>query len=268
VCFRGKSCLTIAHDLEPASQLFGKTELAFEELPEGIKPERGPTRAGRKLVFKAPQHAMLYVETSKNAAGRSGTFSCVHATELPWWDNTKDVMDGLLQSIPKQPGTSIIVESTACGVGDYFHKMWKSANESGTGWNGFTPVFVPWYKTSEYARPRIESDAPLSRDEKSFMERYGLSDEQVLWYRDKTAELGAAVVKQEYPSNADEAFLMSGQPFFPAECTEYYSRNTQPPARVGGFNSKNEFLTDPGGDYWVFKQPLPDGVYVVSGDTS
>lgn len=268
VCFRGNSCLTIAHDLEPASQLFGKTELAYEELPDEIKPVRGPTRAGRKLVFKAPQHAMLYVETSKNAAGRSGTFQRVHATELPWWDNTKDVMDGLLQSIPKEPGTSIIVESTACGVGDYFHNMWKRAESNGTDWNGFTPVFVPWYKTKEYARPQLETDAALSVKERDFQEKYDLTIEQVLWYRDKTAELGEAIVRQEYPSNPDEAFLMSGQPYFPAECTHYYSENTREPLRMGFFNTKNQFVDDPAGDYWIFKQPDPKGLYVVAGDTS
>lgn len=268
VCFRGQSCLTIAHDLEPASQLFGKTELAYDELPDDIKPVRGPTRAGRKLVFKAPQHAMLYVETSKNAAGRSGTFVRVHATELPWWDNTKDTMDGLLQSVPREPGTSIIVESTACGVGDYFHKMWKSANSRGTDWNGFTPVFVPWYLTKEYARPRIETDAAFSKDEKDFQKQYSLTDEQVLWYRDKTAELGREIVKQEYPSNPDEAFLMSGQPYFPAECTDYYATHSVEPLRMGFFDTKNRFVDDPAGDYWIFKQPTPDGLYVVSGDTS
>lgn len=266
--FKGRSCLTIAHDLEPARQLFGKAELIFEEFPEELRPVRGETRAGRKMVFKAPHHSMMYVETSRNEAGRSGTFQHVHATELPWWENAKDVMDGLLQSIPKQPGTSIIVESTACGVGDYFHSLWKGANASGRDWNGFTPVFVPWFATREYARPWEDDDVAFSKAEKDFQKQYSLSDEQVLWYRDKIAELGEAIARQEYPSNPDEAFLMSGSPYFPAERLDLYERETIPPTRTGWFNTSHQFEDDSEGEYWIWKPPSASGVYVVSADTS
>ena len=38
-------------------------------------------------------------------------------------------MTGLMQSVPDDPETCVIVESTANGVGNAFHKLWQLATD-------------------------------------------------------------------------------------------------------------------------------------------
>jgi hypothetical protein len=216
-------------------------------------------------------HGMLYVETSQNRdAGRSGTFQFVHATELPYWEDAKRTMDGLLQSVPNEPGTAIILESTAGGMGDYFHTMWLDAVN---GRVPFKPVFVPWFKTPEYARPWNDADEPFAPSELAMQRKYKLTDEQVLWYRDKQSVLGVDVCKQEYPCSWEEAFLASGLPFFFQEDLEYLSKtHIRPPLRKGEFVAQHKgrvkLVDTEDGRWWIWRLPDKNSDYVVFGDTS
>lgn len=271
---QGQKALLVAHDLEPAGQLFQKAEMFYDLFPEevGFKPPLAPgKRSGRKITLDAPLHGLLYVETSANkAAGRSGTFRHVHATEIPYWEDAKELMTGLLQSVPHTPGTSIIIESTAHGMGDYFHDLWlKSTDPDKAG--VFKPVFIPWYMDKDYREPWREGDKPLGRDEKRIKELYGLDDEQVLWYRKKTKELGELEVQQEFPHSASVAFLTSGKPYFEREALEWYEARVKPPARVGRLDfkrSRPKFVEESDGPWHIWKNPVKGRKYVVFADVS
>jgi hypothetical protein len=43
---------------------------------------------------------------------------------VAFWPEASTVMLGLRQTIPSTPGTAIIMESTANGMGNYFHQQW------------------------------------------------------------------------------------------------------------------------------------------------
>lgn len=267
----GQNALVIAQDLEPASQLFSKVELMFREYPEVLRPVKAAgVRSGRKLVFDAPLHSMLYVETAQNRdAGRSGTFQHAWVTEVPYWEDAERTMSGLLQSIPPRFGSSIVVESTAGGVGDWFHEFWLKAADPGFE---FDQVFVPWFLSPEYSRARNPVDGKLSKSESELGERFGLSDGQLLWYRDKRRSLGDEKLAQEYPCTPEEAFLASGRPAFRREGLKRIRGEVRGPERRGRFKmvrgGRRTLVedSDSANGWWVWKYPIRSHEYVVFGD--
>ena len=56
-----------------------------------------------------------------------------------------------------------------------------------------------------------------SEEEEKLKEKYELEDAQLYWRRLKIAEGGELKFKQEYPSSADEAFIVSGSNVFNVE---------------------------------------------------
>jgi len=72
-------------------------------------------------------------------------------------------------------------------------------------------VFIPWYWQKEYKREI--ADMKLTEEELDLQNIYGLTDDQLAWRRNKIKELhttgvnGEDKFKQEYPCNAEEAFI-------------------------------------------------------------
>ncbi len=269
---KGQNCLTIAQNLDMAGELFGKIEMMYSLLPEWAKPEKDSRTRGKRLALAAPNHSLLYVDTAENRdAGRSGTFQHVHATEIPLWPDAKRTMDGLLQSVPNKPGTSVIVESTAKGMGDYFHQMWSLSCEGETG---FTPVFIPWFDHPEYEREPIEGET-VPDWVKEVEDKFKLPRSRTVWYFDKYKDLGLDrdILGQEYPSDATDAFISSGRRFFNRESLEHYRKivedESNVPKREGMYyqrNGKPHWFDQPDGEIRVWELPKPGAYYVLGAD--
>ncbi len=56
---------------------------------------------------------------------------------------------GVLQAVSDEPGTEIILESTANGVGNFFHRKWRDAE---TGKSDYIAIFIPWFWQQEYRK--------------------------------------------------------------------------------------------------------------------
>ena len=126
---------------------------------------------------------------------------------MAFWAHADTHIAGVLQAVPDAPGTEVILESTANGVGGTFHKMWRDAE---TGAGDFIAIFVPWYWQEEYRRP-APADFVLDAEEITYAGLYRLSPEQMVWRRAKIAELrDPALFMQEYPASAAEAFQNTG----------------------------------------------------------
>ncbi len=121
-------------------------------------------------------------------------------------------MAGVMQAVPDAPGTEIILESTANGIGGLFYDMCKAAERGG---GDYILIFVPWYWADEYQTGAPEGwTAP--RKFVSYGEAHELTPAQVYWAWRKNAELAQAcnassdeicwLFRQEYPATAAEAF--------------------------------------------------------------
>jgi hypothetical protein len=86
-----------------------------------------------------------------------------------------------MQAIPDVENTEVILESTANGVGNYFHEMWQKAE---AGLSDFIAIFVPWFWQDEYAR-NVPSDFICTPEETELQLLYGLTKEQITWRRAK-----------------------------------------------------------------------------------
>jgi hypothetical protein len=80
-------------------------------------------------------------EGSKGSIGRGQTFSVVHISELPTWENPEQLDTALLPAIPYAADTLVLYEATAEFAGDWWHKHWLA---SGQGEGRFSNIFIPW----------------------------------------------------------------------------------------------------------------------------
>ena len=69
-------------------------------------------------------------------------------------------MLSLMQAVPHDPQTMVIIESTANGVGGEFHQQWLRAVR---GESEFVPLFFPWWEHQEYRLAAV----PLAGGEES-----------------------------------------------------------------------------------------------------
>ena len=139
-----------------------------------------------------------------------------HNSECAFWNNAADHAKGIMQAVPNAPGTEIILESTANGVGNYFHQQWLAAE---AGLSDFIAIFIPWFWQDEY-RVTAEDNFTLTTSEEELQKAYLLSNEQIAWRRAKIAELavngqdGEKAFRQEYPCTPHEAFILTGEDSF------------------------------------------------------
>lgn len=182
-----------------------------------LKSEFRLARSGARILQETAQYMR---------AGQGSTSHTVIATEVPYFDHP-DVFVALLGSVPKKPGTFVVLEGTANRTDPTFHPRWKRAeahvrelcavygardqydllfNISGWGnepdfrgekhpngyWDGtYYPLFFAWYEEPEYVwDPRLVglSDDTLTDEEKIEKKRYDLTFEQLAWRRYQISE--------------------------------------------------------------------------------
>ena len=92
-----------------------------------------------------------------------------------------------------------IMESTAKGVGNYFHSTWLKSKR---GENNMKPVFVSWYEIELYQKSfkteneKIKFFESLNSYEKTLW-RKGATLEGIHWYREKFTEFGEDLWRDE-----------------------------------------------------------------------
>ena len=267
--------MVVAHDLDSAEYIFGIGKLFYDllDVPERPALVRDTTRG---LRFKAPHFGSLLVDTSKNVrAGRSLRLQYLHCSEVAGWEgDPKQTATGLMSAVSNSPKTMIVLESTANGQGGYFYDEWLKAV---AGKSDFEAVFFAWHEFPAYALRVIDPTfgASLSPRELQMQQKYGLSLEQLAWYRwalENKCQGDEMLMRQEYPSSADEAFIATGRPRFDA-----YALDGMPILEpVRGvlrrvdriYGPGVEFVSDPYGWLAVWQRPQPHASYVLGTDVA
>lgn len=207
---RGVRVFILTHEQDATDNLFGMVERYHDRCPELVKPSTGASNA-KELSFDVLESGYAVGTAGTKAVGRSQTVQLFHGSEVAFWPNASAHFAGVVQAIPDLPGTEVILESTANGLGGEFHERWQQA-ESGHG--DYEAIFIPWFWQAEYSRP-VPAGFVLDDEEMEYATAHKLSHEQMVWRRAKMAELKDALLfKQEYPSSAAEAFQMTGHDSF------------------------------------------------------
>lgn len=206
---RGYKTFILTHEQKATNNLFKMVDRYHENCPVAVRPQSGAANAN-ELTFPGLDSGYQVGTAGTKAVGRSDTLQLFHGSEVAFWPNAAAHFAGVVQAVADEPGTEIILESTANGVGGEFHERWQKA-EAGIG--DYIAIFVPWFWEEGYTRDATGFEPT---DEELELERlHGLTREQLAWRRNKIEELGdETLFKQEYPMTAAEAFQMSGHDAF------------------------------------------------------
>lgn len=212
---KGVRGFILTHDQEATNNLFEMAARFHANCPPALKPIAGSHNA-KELNFSELDSGYKVGTAGNKAVGRSSTIQFFHGSEVAFWPNAAEHAKGILQAVPFAKGTEVILESTANGIGNYFHKQWQLAE---SGQSEYIAIFVPWYWQDEYESPIVDIFR-ITDDEMELRDTYGLTNEKILWRRKKIQEFEASGIagdvafRQEYPCCPSEAFQSSGDNSF------------------------------------------------------
>lgn len=201
---------------------------------------------------------------------RGGDYAMAHLSEMAYWADTPsrqpdDVIRAVCGGVALVPYSLVAVESTANGVGNYFHSEWLRCR-SGEG--DKHAVFVPWFEIDIY---RLEPPdaaafaASLSPGEMRLWET-GLTLDRLYWRRRKRAEYATDQQMQaEYPADDSEAFVTTGAGVFDPADIEALRDGCEAPSFRGELCGGKP-VADPSGCLKIWRAPAEKMRYVVAAD--
>lgn len=225
---------------------------------------------------------------------RSGNYSLVHLSEVGLWKETEgkkpeDIVRSACSGVLYRPYTMIVYESTANGVGNFFHNEYVAAKDPAIK-SQFSPLFISWFDIELYRLPfhsteerqafatrlfqnRVNTSAPSDREESGkylwWLWEIGASLEGIHWYVEERAKYhDHGSMASEYPSDDVEAFVNSGAAVFDKYAVEALRPTAMKPPRYIGdiyaFGDEGEdalrelrFKEDSQGMLWIWNLPDP-----------
>jgi len=261
--------VVMAHDGGTSDALLNMSKGVINNMEPEWRPEVKKSNT-KEIQFEHNGSGYRLFTAGSPDAGRGMTPTIAHLSEVAFWPHDKDILAGLFQGISQADETEVILESTANGVGNEFHRLWQGAVK---GENEYIAIFVPWFITKEYSREAPEG-FELTPDEAAYAlkiymnhNRYAISNDQMYWRRLKIAESGEDKFKQEYPAHAEEAFLVSGANVFDLE--KLNELIPQPVLATQEFNfEKSQWEEARNGSLEIYKFPKHHDLFVLSADVS
>lgn len=210
---RGKNVFILSHHATTTETLFQIVDKYHANCPPEITP-RCLVSNNRRMRFDNGSQYTVGTAGS-GSIGRGDTNQYLHWSEVAFSENIPELLTGLFQTVSDMPGTEKILESTANGVGNYFHRACMDALSED---DDYELVFIPWFWQDEYRSP-LKPGFTLTDEEHQLQQMYGLDDLQIQWRRNKIDEFkkegfGERKFKQEYPCTVKEAFQSSGEVLF------------------------------------------------------
>jgi len=206
---------------------------------------------------------------------RSYAFNMLHLSECGLWQDTpkksaEDLAQSLRAGIPKIPYTLIVLESTAKGVGNFFHREWLAAKR---GESGYETVFIGWWEIEMYQSPIEDYEKFIDKMMKPeneydrFLWELGATLEGINWYKKfkKDENYSDWRMMSEYPSTDIESFQSTGHRAFAPLYVLQARKTCMAPELIGdifGGGMKGaealsglEFCNTAGGRLWIWALP-------------
>lgn len=199
---------------------------------------------------------------------RSFDFAMLHLSECGLWKSTltknaDDLVQSLYATVPDVPGSFIVMESTAKGIGNFFHLQYQAAVN---GESDLQAVFVPWFEIEMYAAFKRGTQGEILHDSKGLplsqikdpeklirsMTDYekiqwyaGATLEGIYWYRSykKGKRYNDFQMKSEFPTTADEAFQSNSARYYEEDYVIRCRKTCKDPEFIG--NIRGYAVTGP-----------------------
>lgn len=268
--------LILSHDKESAEHLLTMTQRYWTTYP--FREFHTEKYAGRKQLAWADTQSNITIATANNKnAGTSKTIHALHASEVAKWEgNAQELIASLQPAIPFFGLTCVFYESTAKGIGNFFHSVCMEADK---GNSDFALLFFPWWQhpeyTAEYLPPELVDRYALTEldDEEKKLRGMGITIARLVWRRWAIINIcnnDLDTFKQEYPASLHEAFLSTGRNVFHLD---NLLRHYQPMRPKTGFLERTttgvRFVETPNGPLNIYVFPAKDknwGVYQIGAD--
>lgn len=171
---------------------------------------------------------------------RSFDFAMVHVSEVGLFKKTKgkspeDLVQSLTGTIPDVHLSLIALESTAKGVGNFFHTEWLAAKNN---LSGYEAIFVAWFEIEMYWK-KITNGLTRFVDNMNeydwFQWRSGATLEGINWYKNHKRNLHWSDwrMQSEFPTNDIEAFGSTGRRAFAPMYVQRARQYNRPPEFIG-----------------------------------
>jgi len=268
----GADALVAAHKFDSSKKLFEIPKNFVHDLPflniEAIE---------RTITFPHPVSAskLQVITAGKDTSGRGYTLSALHLSEAAHIKNA-DILSSLLPALSNHKDTICIIESTPNGMegdGEAFYQMCRDAWE---GKSEYAFCFLSWINDPAcVADPMLARDAPIDDEEKELI-KMGLTKAQLAWRRLKIAspECGGSVemFHQEFPTNAEESFVVSGLPAFEMVEINWAKKKLRKPIWQGfierTMDGSLNLRKHPHGDLRIWHNPVPGHWYYIGLDAA
>ena len=256
----------ICADVEDqAKNIRGMSVVMYERYPH-IKLNLSPYEGSSKNKIVKERGCIVGVGSMEKPDNlRSYNFKMLHLSEVGIWKKTQNrspqsLAQTLRSQVKKVKWSVIILESTAKGVGNFFHREWQKAiKNNAEGKNGYEPIFVPWFEIEIYQK-EIKDEAKfiqwmLGNEYAMYLWELGANLEGINWYFDfKDSEnMDDIEMYSEYPSTPEEMFSSTGRKAFSPLYVKRARINNRPPIFIGdifgdalfGKESLNNLRFDP-----------------------
>ena len=146
--FHNVSAITGSASEEKSKEMVGKIDYLYTSLPWWLQPRRSTHRKGELMEFE-DINSSLRVQwgNQKTGIGRGSTPTVAHLSELAEFVDPEDLVDAsLVRALHENPFAIVGLESTAKGIGNWWHRTWKTMVEmDARRLARLKPVFLPWY---------------------------------------------------------------------------------------------------------------------------
>ena len=257
ILFRpGSNVVAYSHGQEESKLLIGRAWLMFQSLDPFLRehvtvlyPDKAELPSDR-IVLRDHATGKLSIfkalpDTPK--AGHGDTVTLAISDELARQQYGKSIYEAIQPAVSRGGiwlgiSTANGVSNLETGEGNFFHNIWHTRKQ-----RRLQPVFLPWNLHPE-------------RDQE--------------WYDTEAMALGHMERNRQYPLTPGDAFILSGDLYFEVEALEWYRGEA---ARLRHLY-RGKFIVQPGmggrfinvggGIIEVYREPRPEGKYVLSADTA
>lgn len=190
---------------ESASYLHSLDKGFISSLPSALR-RRLDTSNTRTIKFSdTGAQLRSFTAGMKGGGTRSFAMTDLHLSEFAHYDDQQEVLSNAVSTVGA--GGQIVIETTANGPGDVYHKLCTSH----TDWTVF---FSPWFKHKAYTKfSNFGGDGvPMpSQAELLIKQRHELTLHQLYWRHSMIATMGPDKFVQEYPGTVEEAFVATSK---------------------------------------------------------
>lgn len=278
----GQHAVVIAHHETPLKESIYPMYRLFQEQYKPFRQLIGLPALERDTdkVMEWDNASKIEIRTATTAHSvRSANLRRCHLSEAAFYQDMRKVMTAITTTVPRDPDTMILVESTANGMGGPFWELWNQATDPSVG-SEWVPIFfgcyddpVNWMDLGEVTPEKFEST--LTDEEWDLRRRHNLALEQLNWRRWSILnEFHGSVdlFRQEMPATPTEAFLAKGSPVFDHKTI---SRFQPYPGTTGelnlervGVEKRAMFVPKEKQPLEVWKKPERGHQYVIGVDTA